>query len=98
VLIVTGTIQARPETIDQIITLGVQHVRRSRLEAGCLLHSIHRDVEDPLRVVFVEQWEDEDALRAHFAVPESGQFVRSVSALAAGAAEISVFAAQPVRL
>ena len=50
-LIVTGSIEARPDTIDRILELGLAHVRRSRQEQGCLLHSIHRDVENDLRVV-----------------------------------------------
>ena len=34
------------------------HVRRSRTEPGCLFHAVHRDVEEPLRLVFVERWVD----------------------------------------
>ena len=64
-LIVTGSVQSRPETIVEVLALSVEHVRRSRAEPGCLMHSVHQDVEDPMRVVFVEQWEDKAALRAH---------------------------------
>jgi quinol monooxygenase YgiN len=82
VLIVTGSIEARPETIERILELGLAHVRRSRQEPGCLLHSMHRDVEDQFRVVFVEQWEDAEALDAHFHLPAAGEFVREISSLA----------------
>jgi quinol monooxygenase YgiN len=75
-LIVTGSVEARPDTIDQILELGLAHVQRSRQEPGCLLHSIHRDVENELRVVFIERWEYAEALQAHFRVPASGKFVR----------------------
>jgi len=35
------------------------------------MHSVHQDVEDSLRVVFVEHWEDKAALATHFAdLPE----------------------------
>ena len=40
-----------------------------------MLLPVHRDVEDPLRLVFLEHWTDVDALRAHFAVPASAAFV-----------------------
>jgi quinol monooxygenase YgiN len=93
-LIVTGCVEARPETIDRILELGLAHVRRSRQEPGCLLHSIHRDVENELRVVFIEQWEDAAALDAHFRVPESGQFVREAANLASIRPEISIFEAE----
>jgi quinol monooxygenase YgiN len=98
VLIVTGSITARPETIDEVLRLSLEHVRRSRLEPGCLLHSVHRDLEDPLRLVFLEHWEDADALRTHFEVPASGTFVTEASALAAGPAELAIFEARPASL
>ena len=94
-LIVTGSIEARPESIDEVLALSLAHVRRSRAEPGCLLHSVHRDVEQPLRLVFLEHWADADALRAHFRVPESGAFVSAVAALAATRPEISVYDASP---
>ena len=92
-VIVTGSIEARPDTIDRILELGLAHVRRSRQEPGCLLHSIHRDVENELRVVFIERWEDASALEAHFHVPESGEFVREAAALARRPPEMSIFEA-----
>jgi quinol monooxygenase YgiN len=81
-IIVTGSIRAREDTVDRVVELSLEHVRRSRTEPGCLLHSVHRDVEDPLRLVFVEHWQDADALRTHFAVRASNEFVREASALA----------------
>jgi quinol monooxygenase YgiN len=98
VLIVTGSIQARPESIDKVLALSLAHVRRSRREPGCLLHSVHHDVEDPLRLVFLEHWADENALRAHFRVSESGAFVRDVAALAASAPEMTIYTAQAVSI
>jgi len=98
VLIVTGSIRARSDTIDQVISLSLDHVRRSRQEPGCLLHSVHRDVEDPLRLVFLEHWQDAAALRVHFRVPASGAFVNEASAFADGPPEMAIFDAQPVSL
>ena len=97
-LIVIGSIQARPGSIDQVIALSLAHVRRSRQEPGCLLHSVHRDCEDALRVVFVEHWADADALRAHFRVPASGAFVAEVTTYAASQPEIAIYEAHPLSL
>jgi quinol monooxygenase YgiN len=83
VIIVTGSAKARPDRFDEAVRVSLEHVHRSRTEPGCLLHSVHRDVEDPLRLVFVEHWEDRDALTAHFAVPESLAFVTALSEVAA---------------
>jgi quinol monooxygenase YgiN len=98
VLIVTGSVQARPDSIDHVLALSIAHVRRSRHEPGCLAHAVHRDCEDALRLVFVEHWADADALRAHFRVPASGAFVQEISALAAGPPEISIYEARALSL
>jgi quinol monooxygenase YgiN len=93
VLIVTGSVTARPDTLDELVAISLEHVRRSRTEPGCLLHSVLRDVEDELRLVFLEHWADADALRAHFAVPASNDFVRQARGLSASATSIEIFEA-----
>ena len=70
-IIVTGSVQARPETLAEVTRISLEHVRRSRLEPGCLLHSVQTDVEDANRLVFLEHWADRESLLAHFRVPES---------------------------
>ena len=66
-------------------------VRRSRAEPGCISHAVHRDVEDPLRLVFVEQWADRAALLAHFAVPASRAFVKAAAGFASAAPAMTLF-------
>jgi quinol monooxygenase YgiN len=95
-LIVTGSVRARPDTVELALELSLEHVHRSRLEPGCLLHSVHRDAEDPLRLVFLEYWADTDALRAHFGLPASAAFVHEVAALADEPPELSIYDARPV--
>jgi quinol monooxygenase YgiN len=90
-VLVTGTIVARPNTLDELLALSLDHVRRSRTEPGCLSHAVHRDVEDSLRLVFVERWADRDALHAHFSVPASGDFVRAAETLAAEPPTIDIY-------
>ncbi|MDQ1374534.1 MAG: hypothetical protein QOJ09_1872 [Actinomycetota bacterium] len=95
-IIVTGSVQAKPEELDRILALSLAHVRRSRTEPGCLMHSVHQDVEDPTRVVFLEYWEDREALGAHFEVPDSNEFVNAVTALAVGSPTIEIYDAARV--
>jgi quinol monooxygenase YgiN len=95
VLIVIGSVRARADSVDRLLALSLEHVHRSRREPGCLHHSVHRDAEDPLRLVFLEHWADGDSLRAHFEVPASGAFVADAAALADGAPELSIYDARP---
>jgi quinol monooxygenase YgiN len=92
-LIVTGSLVACRDSFDELRAQALEHVRRSRKEAGCLSHAVHVDCENPLRLVFVEEWESREALLAHFAVPESGGFVKAARALAAEASPIAMFEA-----
>jgi quinol monooxygenase YgiN len=93
VIIVIGSVSARPESRDEPVRLGLEHVHRSRLEPGCVLHSVHHDVEDPNRLVFIEYWADRAALDAHFAVPESGAFVTGLRDLTSAAPTIEIYEA-----
>jgi quinol monooxygenase YgiN len=97
-IIVTGSVRARPDAIDQVLRLSLEHVHRARTEPGCLLHSVHRDVEDDLRLVFLEHWTDTAALTAHFEVPASNQFVRGVTALAAEPPTIEIYEAERAKI
>jgi quinol monooxygenase YgiN len=97
-IIVTGSVLAREDTLDEVLRLSLDHVRRSRLEPGCLSHDVFQDVEEPLRVFFFERWADADAIRAHFEVSASLAFVEAVGALAAEPPTIDISEAAPARL
>ena len=71
-------------------------MHRSRTEPGCISHAVHVDCENPLRLVFFEQWADRAALLTHFAVPASRDFVRSLQSLAAAATTIQIYDATAV--
>jgi quinol monooxygenase YgiN len=97
-IIVTGSVQVKPDALDAALGLSLAHVRRSRAEPGCLLHSVHQDVEDPHRVVFLEHWADKAALAAHFQVAASLEFVNAVGALAASPPTIEIYEAALTRV
>ena len=97
-ILVVGSVVAKQGQLDALLALGIAHVARSRTEPGCLSHAVHRDVENPLRLVFVERWADAAALAAHFALPASREFVKAAAALADGRPEIDVFEAKAVRI
>jgi quinol monooxygenase YgiN len=95
-IIVTGSVTARQDSFEEVRRLSLEHVRRSRQEPGCISHAVHVDGENPLRLVFFEQWADRAALAAHFVVPASRDFVRSLQALAAAATTIELYDATRV--
>ncbi len=78
-------------SFDQVRKLSLEHVHRSRKEPGCLSHAVHIDCENPLRLVFIEEWADRGALLKHFAVPESGGFVKQLRSLVAAPPDLNLF-------
>jgi quinol monooxygenase YgiN len=95
-IIVTGSVLTNTENRAAISVEAVAHCRRSRTEPGCIAHNCHYDVENPDLLVFVEKWADAAALLAHFAVPESGAFVRAIAALATEAPAMQIYAAEDI--
>ena len=94
-LVVSGTVTGKPETFDQLLAAALDHVRRSRTEPGCLQHGVSIDAEDPLTLVFYEEWEDRAALDAHFQVPDSLAFMKTMRSLAASQTKMKILPVAP---
>jgi quinol monooxygenase YgiN len=90
-IIVTGTLHARPETLTEVLVLSREHVLRSRSEPGCLEHGVAIDADDPMRLVFFERWADRDAIGAHLKVPASRGFGKAVAGLVDQPPTLSMF-------
>jgi quinol monooxygenase YgiN len=81
-IIVTGSFIVKGGQIETALELSLAHVARSRLEVGCMLHSVHVDAENPNRLVFLEEWDNMAMLKAHFKLPENVAFASRVEELA----------------
>ena len=90
-IVVTGSVTTREDSLSEVRRLSLEHVHRSRTENGCISHAVHIDCENTLRLVFVEQWEDRAALMAHFAAPASRDFVRALQPLAAASPTLEIY-------
>ena len=96
-IIITGSVLTNAENRAAIEVEAVAHCRRSRAEPGCIAHAVHTDIENPDRLVFVEKWADAAALLTHFAVPESGVFVRAISALSTEPPSMEIYQADEIK-
>lgn len=82
-IIVFGRVDVAPDHLEQARRISREHVARSRAEPGCISHAVYDDPDRPGQLVFVEEWESEQALMQHFAVPASIGFARELARLAA---------------
>lgn len=95
-VVIHGSVLIRTDRLDDALRLSLEHVHRSRGEPGCLSHAVHRDCEEPRRLVFVETWADDASLRKHFQVPASRAFVAELAAMAEVAPDMTIYSATPV--
>jgi quinol monooxygenase YgiN len=97
-IIVTGTLHARADSLTEVLVLSRAHVLRSRAEPGCLEHGVAIDADDPMRLVFFERWADAQAIGAHLKLPASRSFGKAVAALVDRTPTLSMFEASQLSM
>ncbi|CAA2107279.1 putative quinol monooxygenase [Variovorax paradoxus] len=97
-ILVIGHALAKPDTLQAMLAISVEHVLRSRAEPGCISHEVTTDAQQPLRLTFVERWSDMGALQAHFRVDASRAFGKALAGMADGMPEIHVYESQEIDL
>jgi quinol monooxygenase YgiN len=93
-VIVVATFTPRPGRGDHVAAGLQAAVAPTHNEDGCLLYALHRGIDDPETLVFVERWASTEALGAHAAQP----WVLGLSALAGdlvGPPRVETFRAVP---
>ena len=95
-IIVIGSIVAKADKKAEVLSLSLDHVRRSQTEPGCLRHTVSQDCENPQRFVFVESWVDMAALQVHFGLETSQNFVRDLTPLLSAKPEMKIYNATEI--
>ena len=65
VIYVVATLTIKPETRADFIAAATACIKETRKEPGNIAYDLHESVTDPAKMVFVEQWENMDALGPH---------------------------------
>jgi quinol monooxygenase YgiN len=74
-VVVVATMTAKPESVDTVREVCKRTVEAVHREPGCELYTLH---EANGTFVFVEQWADEDALKAHSTAPAVTGMVKDI--------------------
>jgi quinol monooxygenase YgiN len=82
---VVATMKAKPESVDAVRDACKQAIEAVHSEPGCDLYSLH---EADGTFVFVEQWADADALKAHGTAPAVATLFGTVGEHLDGAPDI----------
>jgi len=65
VIYVVATLTIKPETRAEFIAAATACIAETRKEPGNIAYDLHESVTDPSKMVFVEQWENAEALGPH---------------------------------
>ena len=80
-IIVLGTATLGEGALEQGRAAMAAMCKASNAEEGCVSYAYAQDVNEPARLVIVERWKDEEALKAHFAEPHMATFRKAIGKL-----------------
>jgi quinol monooxygenase YgiN len=80
-IVIAGHVALDPERREAASTAAREMMQETRKEAGCISYTFSADLEQPGRFRIFEEWESEEALRAHFASPHMARFQKAVGGL-----------------
>jgi quinol monooxygenase YgiN len=90
-VVVVATMTVKPESVDTVRDILTSAAPEVHGEPGCQLYSLHQTGDT---FVFVEQWADEEALKAHSTGPAIAKMFGAAGEHLAGAPDIKML--QPI--
>jgi quinol monooxygenase YgiN len=94
-IVVVGSFTAKPGKEREAEEAFAALVEPTHGEEGCILYALHRGVDDPLRLAFVERWESREALDAHLGSPHVQGVLSRLAELFDGGGDIVIYEALP---
>jgi len=78
VIYVVATLTVKPETRAELMAAATACIKETRKEPGNIAYDMHESVTDPTKMVFVEQWENAEALVPHRTTEHMKAFGRTL--------------------
>ncbi|MGH0034132.1 MAG: putative quinol monooxygenase [Myxococcota bacterium] len=73
-LVVAGHIRLDPAKREAAVAAAQEVMEATARESGCISYTFSADLADPGRFLIFEEWESEEALKAHFTTPHMATF------------------------
>jgi quinol monooxygenase YgiN len=87
VIVVTGRVQVPADRREAFTAVAREMCSASRRDEGCIGYRVYEDLEQPDHFVFIEEWQDDGALQAHFAQPHTATFMSALVPMLAAPAD-----------
>ncbi|MBA2429462.1 MAG: antibiotic biosynthesis monooxygenase [Thermoleophilaceae bacterium] len=94
-VVVVGSFTAEPGKEDEAVEALQALVEPTHQEDGCILYALHRGVDDPRRLAFVERWASREELDAHLSSPHVEEALARVEELFGDSGDIVVYEPLP---
>jgi quinol monooxygenase YgiN len=94
-IVVVGSFRAEPGREGEALEAFEALVAPTHAEQGCILYALHRGVDDPRRLTFIERWASREDLDAHLASPHIQAVLERVPELFGESGDITVYEALP---
>ena len=88
-ILVVATLKIQDGKVDEAVDELTSVIEAMHDEEGCLSYVLHRDINDPSTLVFIERWASQDALNAHIQQPHMLKMVELAGALLAEPPQIT---------
>jgi len=88
-IVIAGRARLHESEVGAATRAGSEMAATSRDEPGCIDYRFAIDIDDPLVVQVLEQWESAEALDAHFATPHFRAFSEVILGAVDGPAEFT---------
>jgi quinol monooxygenase YgiN len=93
---VVATLTVKPDMRAEMIAGAKACIAETRKEAGNIAYDMHESVTDPSKMVFVEQWDNAEALEPHRKTDHMRAFGRIAAQCLAGPPKIEIITPEKV--
>ena len=95
-VVVAVIIKAQPGRVEEVVTGFAPIIEQTHGEEGCLNYALHRDLNDPDKLVLIERWRSQADLDEHFTKPYMAQMGEMAAGLLAEPPTISFCTPEPL--
>ena len=80
-IVIAGHVALDPKQREKAEAAAREMMGETRKEDGCISYTFSADLEEAGRFRIFEEWQTDEALRAHFASPHMARFQQAVGGL-----------------
>ena len=94
-VVVLGSFTINPGKEEEALEAFTALVEPTHGEDGCILYALHRGIDDPARLTYIERWESREQLDAHLRSNHVSALLERADELWGDNGEITVYDAVP---